>query len=115
MNKRITIVISSFLLIICLFLFFITHFFSSSLIAQDGYYVSGNALEKELMSDKRSVKTSNIILSKMKKEDNIYQNVGKYYVGNDHYKKEVNVRYPIFTNNGLAIVNLSSNNKLLNL
>ncbi len=114
MNKRIIVVISSFLLIICIFLFFITHFFSTNLIAQDGYYVSGNALDKELMSDKKSVKSSNITLLKMKKEDNIYQNVGKYFVGDDNYKKEVNVRYPIYTNNGLAIVNLSSSNKLLN-
>lgn len=114
MNKRIFIIISSFLLIVFVFLFFITRFSHSSLIAQDGYFVSGSVIDKDLMSEKKKVKTNNVKLSKMSSKDSIYQNLGRFFVGEEDKRKEVNVRYPVFTNNGLAIVNMNSNNILIN-
>ena len=113
MNKKTIGVVSLFLLILTFFIFFVTRFSSSSLIAQDGYFVSGNVIDKELMSDKKTVKKNNIKLLKMSSKDNIYQNLGRFFIGEEDKKKEVNVRYPIFTNNGLAIVNTNANNQLI--
>lgn len=114
MRKKIVYVVVLMLVLICGGLFFLTHFFSSSIIAQDGYYISDNTLEKNLISENKKVKNTNIKLNKMKSSDNVYSNLGKVYVGNEDNKSLLNTNFPVFTNNGLAIVNINSNNKLIN-
>ena len=114
MNKRILFGISILLIVICLFLFFATRFYSTTLIAQDGYFVSGSSINRNLMSNKKKVKLKSVKLSKMSQDDIMYKNLGGIFVGSDKKKKEVNISYPVYTNNGLAIVNMNNKNRLIN-
>ena len=114
MNKKLLTISTVFIVVICLMLLFITRFYSSNLFPQDGYFVTGNAIEKNLMSDNDQKKSrKQIELVKMSSEDTMYSNLGKVYVGDDNHKIEINTNYPIYTNNGLAIVNTSDRNKLI--
>ena len=114
MNKKVLTIITVFVIVLCLMLLFITRFYTSNLFPQDGYFVTGNTIEKNLMSNYTRKSSKQVELVKMSSEDTMYSNLGRVYVGNDDHKTEVNTKYPIYTNNGLAIVNTNARNKLIN-
>ena len=101
------------LIVFCTFLFFLTRFSSATILATEGYFISEDIIDEVLFSDKKNVKTGNIKLEKVSYDDPFYTNLGKLYVGEEK-KILVNDVYPVFSNNGSAIVNLDSKAKLIN-
>ena len=114
MNKKVLYIVSFLVVVICVLLFFVTRFSDTTLMAQDGYFVSGSKVDSVLMSSSKNVKNADIDLEKMDNDDQILSNLGKYYITKDDKKKEINTDYPLYTNNGLAIVNYNENNTLIN-
>lgn len=112
MKKRYLIAIA-FLILFSFIMFLFTHFTDSTIIATDGYVVSGEQLSTLLLSNKKNVRNGTLKLVKVSGEDRFYNNLNKTYVGEEK-KKEVNTTYPIFSNRGVAVVNLSSDSKLIN-
>ena len=114
MNKKIIYVISVVVLLLSVLLYYVIRFSSSTIIAQEGYYISKNKIDKELLSTSRKIKTPVIKLERMSSDDTVYTSLGRHYVSNDKKKKELNTRYPIYSNNGIEIINISSKNTLIN-
>ena len=94
-------------------LFYLTRFNEASLIARDGFFVSGEDMDEVLLNENKVAKTGNVKLEKISATDTFYSNLDKIYVGEEK-KKEVNTVYPLFINNGLGVVNLDSKSILIN-
>ncbi|MBQ8131797.1 MAG: hypothetical protein IJ193_04840 [Bacilli bacterium] len=94
-------------------MFFLTRFNEASLIARDGFFVSGEDMDEVLLNDNKIAKTGNINLEKITSNDTFYTNLDKIYVGEEK-KTEVNTVYPMYINNGLGVVNMDTNSKLMN-
>ena len=94
-------------------MFFLTRFNQSSIITRDGFFVSGEEVDEVLLSTNKVAKTGNVSLEKVSRNDTFYVNAGKVYVGEEE-KTSVNIIYPMFINNGLGIVNMDANSKLIN-
>lgn len=112
MKKRYYIAIA-ILLVICLLLFLLTHFSNATILSTEGYFVTGDKIEEVLLSDKKVLKSKNVKLEKVTYEDKFYNNLGNLYVGEEK-KTEVNSNYPIYSNEGVAIVNINEKSKLIN-
>ena len=112
MKKRYYIAIA-ILLVICSLLFLLTHFSNATILSTEGYFVTGDKIEEVLLSDKKVLKSKNVKLEKVTYEDKFYNNLGNLYVGEEE-KTEVNSNYPIYSNEGVAIVNINEKSKLIN-
>jgi hypothetical protein len=94
-------------------LFFLTHFSAASILSTEGYFVTGSGVEDVLLSEKKTANSKNIDLNKVSYNDSFYSNLNNLYVGEEK-KVQVNSIYPIFSNNGKALVILNSNSSLIN-
>ncbi|MDO4996174.1 MAG: glycine rich domain-containing protein [Bacilli bacterium] len=94
-------------------MFFLTRFNQSTIITRDGFFVSGEEVDEVLLSTNKVAKTESVKLEKVSRNDTFYVNAGKVYVGEEE-KTSVNIIYPMFINNGLGIVNMDDNSKLIN-
>lgn len=112
MRKRYLIAVA-ILLVFCLLMFLVTHFSPSTVLSTEGYFVSGEEIEEVLLTDKKIAKSKNIKLEKVTYEDNFYNNLDNLYVGEEE-KRIVNNNYPVFSNDGVAIVNINEKSKLVN-
>lgn len=103
------------LLIICMMLLVIYQSFFNYEIDQnipyDGYAISGKKIADNLISASEDKKTS-AELVKVQEQDTLFKKLGKYYVGEEK-KKEIDIEFPIYTNNNLALYNLSGDNVLI--
>ena len=106
MNKKSIYIISILIVLLSGLLYFATRMYTSSIMAQNGYFISKNKVEKELLSTKNKIKTRNVNLEKMSKEDTVFYSLGKNYVANNNKKKEINTKYPIYSNDGLELINI---------
>jgi len=75
-------------------------------ITYDGYAVSEKDLVNNLLNTTFDVK-ENIAALEVKDQDDIYVNLKSYYIGADK-KKNINLNYPIYVNDQIALYNLSS-------
>ncbi len=94
-------------------LFYLTRFNEASLIARDGFFVSGEDMDEVLLNENKVAKTGNVNLNKISSNDTFYTNLDKVYVGEEK-KTEVNTVYPMYINNGLGVVNLDTKSVLIN-
>lgn len=94
-------------------MFFLTRFNQSSIITRDGFFVSGEEVDDVLLNTNKVAKTGNVKLEKVSRNDTFYVNGGRIYVGEEE-KTSVNIVYPMYINNGLGIVNMDTNSKLIN-
>jgi len=103
--------------IIGIFLFvFLTLFntFEEVLLTDaSGYLISGDT-ENVLLGNKRK-EDSTILIKIVNVEENeiIYKTPLNKYFGSDK-KSSVNIKYPLFTNNGLSIINYNENINIIN-
>ena len=96
-----------FILIILVLFYVINLKFSSDMIIQyNGYCVSGENISKNLLDSSFEVE-DRIEATKVKDYDQVYENFGKYYLDTKR-EKQINLDYPIFVNDSLALYNLSS-------
>lgn len=110
-NKKITpmffVALFNFLIIILLVTYIIyLRFIPYTTLEYDGYAVSGKDLATNLLSTNFDADYSLKALE-VKDQDAIYENVNSYYLGASK-QDNINLNYPIFVNNSLALYNLSS-------
>lgn len=103
------------LLLIIVILYFCMRSYSTDFIVSDGYMVRNSDIDDVLLDKELSYKEDNQDLQKVSTDDSIYKSLNKYYISKENSDKrsEVNVIYPIYTNNGNALVNLDENSKLI--
>ena len=102
----------NFLIIILIVIYFIyLRFVPYKTIIYDGYAVSGKELANNLLNPNFDVDQS-IDALEVKDQDDIYQNLKSYYVGAAK-EKNINLDYPIYVNDKLALYNLSKDMKLI--
>jgi hypothetical protein len=100
------------LIIIGLFFIFYTNFTPISVIENDSYAIANDKITENLYNDKLKASKASIKLLKVKAYDSLYKQNDQLYVG-DIRKKIINSIYPLYTNDNLAIINLSSDSKLI--
>ena len=102
----------NFLIIILIAIYFIyLRFVPYKTITYDGYAVSGKDLVNNLLNPSFDVDQS-INALEVKDQDDIYQNFKSFYVGAAK-EKNINLDYPIYINDKLALYNLSKDMKLI--
>lgn len=77
----------------------------------NGYAVEGKSITRNLQTSNFSKVDKNIDMVKVEDADVIFKKLNTYYIGNN--KKAINIEYPIYINNNIALLNLSSNTKLI--
>ena len=102
----------NFLIIILIAIYFIyLRFVPYKTITYDGYAVSGKDLVNNLLNPSFDVDQS-IEALEVKDQDEIYKNYKSYYVGAAK-ERNINLDYPIYVNDKLALYNLSKDMKLI--
>lgn len=81
-------------------------------VQYEGYAVEGKAISRNLQSSNFNKIQDSIELVKIEDTDVIFKKLNTYYIGNDN-KKPININYPIYINNNVALLNLSSDTKLI--
>lgn len=106
-NKPLFVVILlSFLIIILLSIYIIyLRFIPYKTIEYDGYAVSGKDIASNLLNTNFDV-DHNVKALQVKDQDSIYENLNSYYLGASK-QDNINLNYPIYVNNSLALYNLS--------
>lgn len=80
-------------------------------VEYDGYAIEGKSLTRNLQSSNFNKVEKNIELVKVEDADMIFKKLNTYYIGTN--KKDININYPIYINNNVALLNLSSDTKLI--
>lgn len=102
----------SFLIIILLSIYIIyLRFIPYTTIEYDGYAVSGKDISSNLLNTNFDV-DHNVKALQVKDQDAIYENLNSYYLGASK-QDNINLNYPIYVNNSLALYNLSPKVKLI--
>ena len=106
-NKPLFIVtLISFLIIILLLIYIIyLRFIPYTTLEYDGYAVSGKEIATNLLNTNFDV-DHNVKALQVKDQDSIYENLNSYYLGASK-QDNINLNYPIYVNNSLALYNLS--------
>lgn len=106
-NKPLFVVtLLSFLIIILLSIYIIyLRFIPYKTIEYDGYAVSGKEIASNLLNTNFDV-DHNVKALQVKDQDSIYENLNSYYLGASK-QDNINLNYPIYVNNSLALYNLS--------
>ena len=106
-NKPLFIVtLISFLIIILLLIYIIyLRFIPYATLEYDGYAVSGKEIATNLLNTNFDV-DHNVKALQVKDQDSIYENLNSYYLGASK-QDNINLNYPIYVNNSLALYNLS--------
>ena len=102
----------NFLIIILLLTYIIyLRFIPYTTLEYNGYAVSGKDIAANLL-DTNFDSDHNIKALQVKDQDSIYENLNSYYLGASK-KDNINLNYPIYINNSLALYNLSPKMKLI--
>ena len=102
----------NFLIIILLLTYIIyLRFIPYTTLEYNGYAVSGKDIAINLL-DTNFDSNQNIKALQVKDQDSIYENLNSYYLGASK-KDNINLNYPIYINNSLALYNLSPKMKLI--
>lgn len=102
----------NFLIIIALVIYIIyLRFIPYTTLEYDGYAVSGKEIATNLLNTNFDV-DHNIKALQVKDQDSIYENLNSYYLGASK-QDNINLNYPIYVNNSLALYNLSPKIKLI--
>ena len=99
------------LFMISIFLVLVTRFDNSSIVANNGYVITDSTITDVLVLNNEN--KNNVDLMEVKEDDSFWSYFGKTFIDKD-YSKEVNTKYPLYTNDGLELINLSDSNKIIN-
>ncbi len=109
--KKQYLIFSILLIIFVGVVYVLTKFSMSSILSTEGYFISTNEIRNILFNEDENVHAKKVCLKKVEYEDVFYKNLNKIYIGEDK-KTYVDNSYPIYTNSGDAIVNISEKSKL---
>ena len=116
-NKLINFFPLIIIVIIAIVLFFLYYIFNTYnealLIENDGFFAQSSAVVNTLSSGKKEDVNSKVGTVSVKENDYIYSTPLNYYVDNNK-KNKVDIYYPLFTNDGLSIINYNDEINLIN-
>ena len=111
-SSLIFILLFIFVGVVILLYFLYFRFKPFQIIEYSGYAVSGNKLTENLLNKKFNDENDVIKAVKIEEQDMIYKRLNSYYVGKEHMSN-INLDYPIYINNNLALFNLSEDVTLI--
>lgn len=82
-----------------------------TIIQYEGYAVSGKDLVSALLDPNLNAEPT-IEALKIREDEAVYKKIASYFIGEEK-KVKINLDYPIYINNNMAILNLSDNSKLI--
>ena len=82
------------------------------IITYSGYAVEGREMAESLKRDETGNIKQYIDLIKVNENDLLYKKLNSYYIG-ENEKKEIDINYPIYINEGKTILNLGEKTRLI--
>ena len=82
-------------------------------IYKDGYMILSNNMTYNLINNAPTTEKMDVGVAQVSNGDYIYKQTDSYYVGMQK-KQEIEMEYPIYSNDGLTIYNINENVKLVN-
>ncbi len=100
------------IIIIAIIYYVFLRYAPEQIITYSGYAIEGQALAENLKNSDISNVKPYLDLVEVQENDLLYKRLNSYYVGEDD-KKEIDINYPIYINNGNALLNIGKNTKLI--
>ena len=100
------------IIIIALIYYVFLRYSPEQIITYSGYAIEGKTMAENLKSSEISNIEQYLNLIEVKENDLLYKRLNSYYIGEDD-KKEVDINYPMYINEGSTIFNISRNTKLI--
>ncbi len=100
------------IIIIAVIYYVFLRYSPEQIITYSGYAIEGKTMAENLKSSEISNIEQYLNLVEVKENDLLYKRLNSYYIGEDD-KKEVDINYPMYINEGNTVWNLSQNTKLI--
>ena len=100
------------IIIIAVIYYVFLRYSPEQIITYSGYAIEGKTMAENLKSDGSGEIDQYLNLIEVKENDLLYKRLNSYYIGEDD-KKEVDINYPMYINEGNTIFNISRNTKLI--
>ena len=100
------------IIIIAVIYYVFLRYSPEQIITYSGYAIEGKTMAENLKSDGSGEIEQYLNLIEIKENDLLYKRLNSYYIGEDD-KKEVDINYPMYINEGNTIFNISRNTKLI--
>ena len=100
------------IIIIAIIYYVFLRYAPEQIITYSGYAIEGQALADNLKNSDVSNVKPYLDLVEIQENDLLYKRLNSYYVGEDD-KKEIDINYPIYINEGNALLNIGKNTKLI--
>ncbi len=100
------------LIILVVIYYIFLRYSPEQIITYSGYAIEGKEMVENLKSSDKSKLAPYLGLIAVQENDLIYKKLNSYYIGEDD-KKEIDINYPIYINEGNALLNLGENTKLI--
>ena len=100
------------LIILVVIYYIFLRYSPEQIITYSGYAIEGKEMVENLKNSDKSKLAPYLGLIAVQENDLIYKKLNSYYIGEDD-KKEIDINYPIYINEGNALLNLGKNTKLI--
>ena len=100
------------LIILVVIYYIFLRYSPEQIITYSGYAIEGKEMVESLKSSDKSKQAPYLGLIAVQENDLLYKRLNSYYIGEDD-KKEIDINYPIYINEGNALLNLGKNTKLI--
>ena len=100
------------IIIIAVIYYVFLRYSPEQIITYSGYAIEGKTMAENLKSEETGEIEQYLNLIEVKENDLLYKRLNSYYIGEDD-KKEVDINYPMYINEGNTIFNISRNTKLI--
>ncbi len=100
------------IIIIAIIYYVFLRYAPEMIITYGGYAVEGKSMVENLKNSDVSNVNPYLGLIEVHENDLLYKRLNSYYIGEDD-KKEIDINYPIYINEGNALLNIGKNTKLI--
>ncbi len=100
------------IIIIAIIYYVFLRYAPEQIITYSGYAVEGKTMVENLKNSDISNIAPYLGLIEVQENDLLYKRLNSYYIGEDD-KKEIDINYPIYINEGNALLNIGKNTKLI--
>ena len=100
------------IIIIAIIYYVFLRYAPEQIITYSGYAVEGKTMAENLKNSDMSNVDPYLGLIEVHENDLLYKRLNSYYIGEDD-KKEIDINYPIYINEGNALLNIGQNTRLI--
>ena len=113
-NKPMFILIGlvAMILIVAIIYYVFLRYSPEQIITYQGYAIEGKTMAENLKSEEAENIEEYLNLIEVHENDLLYKRLNSYYIGEDD-KKEIDINYPMYINDGNTLFNISKNTKLI--